>query len=493
MRKTFLWVFLLSFCFLPLGTYAAQVRSANILASAGGRAVFYLNGVNIATVYPLSSNYYYVSRQSVNKTKIDVPIFKSDNILAINFDNTYGPDVVAYVIAVMLDNGDKYYFTSGDEDVSHTMYRYKSNETALPPPKGWKNLDFDDSGWWNDAYQIARTNLLLPVNPETALGVEGISYHKEGETDDNSGQSQPSTNNQAQNNPGNPASISFQHNTPNSKGSGPISPEQVFLPVSGSKTLFRRLFNLPLTSQATVVAEAEATATPVEEANAEATPVSVPIATSTVPAVAYEVIFTQTPVPAIASKPETIPTVIVAAAMSASQPTAVMPADTQTPAALSQSAAPAVPVSSVENVVKLQPTATLTPQSVAAALTLSKSVAITTSDEAGGQQLVYKIDWTALVTLRKGFKIVDSVPDFLETGDLSQGGRYSAANHTVEFVVKGPVSAGAKGEVFYLLKHEGSAPLTQEQRRTTSKATGLYIYKNKLYSVSSNDVVLEFK
>ncbi len=422
----------------------------------------------------------------------------SDVLCMKNYNREPQSMSIFYLLHVKLDNGKEWYLESSQESVEDTKMLHNPDDILLMiskgndqstgyltkadvaagrefpyrdyaelGPKGWLNYGFNDSEWNSTIYD-APNYMTAVINPESGMGIGVLSSYEHTI-------SQTSGND-----------IDYYRRHFNLWPTDTATYTQTETPVPIPTSTATKVPPLTFTFSATAVN----TSTPLPTATPRPTvPGFTPVPTNTVPPTNT---FTQafTPVPT-----NTVPATRTFTPMPPTSTYTQAPIPAKAFTAVPQPTLPPTPVRvPTQEFIRVMrrgtPEMTLTVTPVQ--LFLVKTLALVYTDK-NEQRYTYKISWFSPIDLKNGFKIVDKLPEFLELRGFTEGGEYDPVRREIVFILREPVVKGMSGELFYVMKRGLDQTMPPGKDIFRSKATGIYVYHNILYSVSSNEVITKIE
>lgn len=433
-------------------------------------ATFHLAGDDGAEAWIF--DYPAATRNNNNATTLNtIPpsVFHNKTILCIKNWN-HEPQSVdcEYILILKLDNGQTICVDSGEHQPDTKLMHFPDAPAA--DPQGWRKIDFDDSGWGGVVFQTpSQRGGDIFKNPCTDSPVDAISSHEHG------------------NNPNLANEMDYyrvlitlpiEEPTPVPADTATSTPSGTATPKPANTS----------TQTATPLKTATPLPTSTPMPTATMPPVFTPVPTSTaLPMATFTPVFTATPMPTATPVP----------LMLTFTPVPFTPTNTPIPAV--RKAPPPIPPATLAPTPREVPTRpfvlliargtpAITFTATPVQLVLVKTLALDYKDK-NEQNYMYKINWFCPIELETGFKIVDQLPDFLEINGYTQGGKYHADTHRIEFKVPGPIVRGSTGELFFIMKRGLDQIIAPDKGTARSRATGIYVFNDILYSVSSNEVI----
>ncbi len=456
----------------PAASHATKAVEADILCQFDDAGDAWVNGYPVWLDVTMTANDkyrvypHYPPMYPLTCTARSIPpdILNASDVLCMkNYNREPQSMSIFYLLHVKLDNGKEWYLESSQESVEDTKMLHNPDDILLMiskgndqstgyltkadvaagrefpyrdyaelGPKGWLNYGFNDSEWNSTIYD-APNYMTAVINPESGMGIGVLS--------------------------------SYEHTISQTSGN--------------DIDYYRRHFNLWPTDTATYTQ----TETPVPIPTSTAT--KVPPLTFTFSATAVN---TSTPLPTATPRP-TVP------GFTPVPTNTVPPTNTFTPAftlvilppTRTFTPAPPPPTNTpgkTEITVHISPTVAVT--SVVTPVVVITKALVLNYEEQGGQYFTYKINWTANAFLKYGMTITDYLPNFLDMKTFTKGGKVHADTGQIEFVIKGPVGEGTKGEFLYLM---GVKDGLSGEQSAQSSAQATYYFKGATSTATSNEVV----
>ncbi len=211
---------MLIFCFVLLSTVfcgATKIQNAWIVV-CGNNGEAWLNGHPVYTWVTQTARAMKLicSYNSVTTYAKSIPseFFLDKNVLSLknSHNESEGPVIdVQYLLAVVLDDDKKIYFTNEEDSIDNTKLLHNpetnivlqwtnsadstlgyltrddiANHRMEPlryydelGPKNWREVDFDDSGWKDEIYPTSDEDF-FPSNPETGMRITFLTSYKNG-------------------------------------------------------------------------------------------------------------------------------------------------------------------------------------------------------------------------------------------------------------------------------------------------------------------------